>query len=103
MDGQAAIKTGNVAGSLTGVRVAQRRTIEGSSCRLPVVYQCVDLPLSLPMTPADTSLLSQLQVKSTSWSPPACCLCAGRGNSKQHLQVATGPLDTCPALASTAK
>ncbi len=39
VDGQTAIKTGNVAGGLTGVRVAQRRTIEGSSCRLPVVYQ----------------------------------------------------------------
>ena len=40
VDGQAAIKTGNVAGSLTGVRVAQRRTIEGSlvppARRLPV-------------------------------------------------------------------
>ena len=71
VDGQAAIKTGNVAGSLTGVRVAQRRTIEGSSCRLPVVYQCVDLPLSLPVTSADTVLLSHLQVKSTSWSSPA--------------------------------
>ena len=40
VDGQAAIKTGNVAGGLTGVRVAQRRTIEGNLCRLPVVYQC---------------------------------------------------------------
>ena len=47
VDGQAAIRTGNVAGSLTGVRVAQRRTIEGSACRLPVVYQCAHSPLPL--------------------------------------------------------
>ena len=40
VDGQTAIKTGNVAGGLTGVRIAQRRTVEGNLCRLPVVYQC---------------------------------------------------------------
>lgn len=41
VDGQMPIRTGNVAGGLVGVRVAERRTIEGKQCRLPVVYQCV--------------------------------------------------------------
>ena len=47
LDGQTPIKTGNVAGGLVGVRVAQRLTIDGKKCRLPVVYQCVPYPLSL--------------------------------------------------------
>lgn len=39
VDGQVPVNTGNVAGGLLGVRVAQRRTIDGAQCRLPVVYQ----------------------------------------------------------------
>ncbi|CAL8460636.1 g166 [Coccomyxa elongata] len=39
VDGQMPVRTGNVAGGLVGVRVAERRTIEGKQCRLPVVYQ----------------------------------------------------------------
>lgn len=39
VDGQQPINTGNVAGGLAGVRVAQRLTVDGRQCRLPVVYQ----------------------------------------------------------------
>jgi hypothetical protein len=57
VDGQSPIDTGNVAGGLLGVRIAQRRTIEGNPCRLPVVYQCVALPshtFSFPCEPLRT-------------------------------------------------
>lgn len=40
LDGQTPVRTGNVAGGLVGVRVAERRTVDGTKCRLPVVYQC---------------------------------------------------------------
>ena len=51
------IKTGNVAGGLVGVRVAERRTIEGKQCRLPVVYQCVpSIFSSTPLSPEESAI-----------------------------------------------